>query len=192
MALDSMDLYRVLQVDPAADLEVIQAAYRVLARRHHPDHSGSDEAMKQLNAAWEVLGDASRRAEYDRKRGATTFASSSPSASSPSAPPSNGGSVIHATPQAASHQTVADHAGPPVGRASGTVLTYGRYEGWSLGQIALVDPDFLEWLRSVPGGRYLRPEIDAILKETRGPNRGFSDQRENRERRWSNAGGFIG
>ena len=33
----------------------------------------------------------------------------------------------------------------------------------------MVDPDFLEWLRSVPGGRYLRPEIDAILKEVRGP-----------------------
>ena len=48
-------------------------------------------------------------------------------------------------------------------------LTYGRYEGWSLGQVALVDPDFLEWMRSVPGGRYLRPEIDAILREVHGP-----------------------
>jgi curved DNA-binding protein CbpA len=187
MAPDSTDLYRLLQVDPAADLEVIQAAYRVLARRHHPDHSGSDEMMKQLNAAWEVLGDKSRRAEYDRKRSASASANPQPT----------GGSVIHAAPhaapQATGHQTVADHAGPPVGRASGTVLTYGRYEGWSLGQIALVDPDFLEWLRSVPGGRYLRPEIDAILREARGGPRGtFNEERQRRERRWSNAGGFIG
>ena len=43
MASESGDHYRVLQVDPAADLEVIQAAYRVLARRYHPDLSGSDE-----------------------------------------------------------------------------------------------------------------------------------------------------
>jgi curved DNA-binding protein CbpA len=185
MAPDSTDLYRLLQVDPAADLEVIQAAYRVLARRHHPDHSGSDGMMKQLNAAWEVLGDKARRAEYDRKR--------TPAPGSTVAAPANVGSVIHAAPQATSHHTVADHAGPPVGRPSGTVLTYGRYEGWSLGQIALVDPDFLEWLRSVPGGRYLRPEIDAILREARGgPKGSFNEERMRRERRWSNAGGFIG
>lgn len=170
MVSESTDHYRLLQVDPAADLEVIQAAYRVLARRHHPDLSGSDETMKRLNAAWEVLGDAQRRAEYDRSRGA--------------APASNGSSVIHATPTAPQRQPAADHAGPPVGQPSGTKLTYGRYDGWTLGQIALVDPDFLEWLRSVPGGRYLRPEIDAILKEVRGPG-GLGGDRWNRDRRFS-------
>lgn len=163
MVSESSDHYRVLQVDPAADLEVIQAAYRVLARRYHPDHSGSDETMKRLNAAWEVLGSADSRAEYDRSRG--------------SVPASSGSSVIHAAAQAApQRQPAADHAGPPVGQPSGTKLTYGRYDGWTLGQIALVDPDFLEWLRSVPGGRYLRPEIDAILKEVRGPGAGFGDR----------------
>jgi curved DNA-binding protein CbpA len=167
MVSETTDLYRVLQVDPAADLEVVQAAYRVLARRYHPDHSGSDETMKRLNAAWEVLGDANSRAEYDRSRGTApaTITSTSTSTSSSS-------SVIHASPTAAPRQPAADHAGPPVGQPSGTLLTYGRYEGWTLGQIAMVDPDFLEWLRSVPGGRYLRPEIDAILKEVRGPRAG--------------------
>ena len=43
MVSEASDHYRVLQVDPAADLEVIQAAYRVLARRYHPDLSGDDE-----------------------------------------------------------------------------------------------------------------------------------------------------
>jgi hypothetical protein len=147
------DLYRVLQVDPGADLDVIQAAYRVLARRFHPDHAGNDAMMKRLNAAWEVLQDPTRRGEYDRKRAS---GDTSQEAIVPSAP-KRGAAV--------------DHAGPPPGRAFGTVLTYGRYEGWSLGQVATVDPEFLEWLMSVPGGRYLRPEIVAILREVRGPAR---------------------
>jgi len=178
MVSESSDHYRVLQVDPAADLEVIQAAYRVLARRYHPDLSGNDEIMKRLNAAWEVLGVADRRSEYDRSRG--------------NAPASNGSSVIHAAAQnEAPRQPSADHAGPPVGQPSGTKLTYGRYDGWTLGQIALVDPDFLEWLRSVPGGRYLRPEIDAILKEVRGPGRGLGGD-WNRDRAFKGAGVVIG
>ena len=147
------DHYRTLQVDPSADVDVIQAAYRVLARRFHPDLAGDDAVMKRLNAAWEVLGDKERRAAYDRAR--------------------LGGGERTQAPIVA-HEPVArpaspEHAGPPKGKPFGTVLTYGRYEGWSLGQIALVDPEFLEWMRSVPGGRYLRPEIDAILKEVRGP-----------------------
>jgi curved DNA-binding protein CbpA len=178
MVSETTDHYRVLQVDPMADLEVIQAAYRVLARRYHPDHSGSDETMKRLNAAWEVLGDATSRAEYDRSRG-TAPATITPSASTTS----SDSSVIHASPMAAQRQPAADHAGPPVGQPSGTKLTYGRYDGWTLGQIAIVDPDFLEWLRSVPGGRYLRPEIDAILKEAQGP-RGAVNDRWSRDRRF--------
>lgn len=152
MVTEAPDLYRILQVDPGAEVDVIQAAYRVLARRFHPDHAGDDAAMKRLNAAWEVLGNKTRRAAYDKTRGVDSVANSVVVTGAPAARP--------AAP---------DHAGPPTGRAFGTVLTYGRYEGWSLGQIAIVDPEFLEWMRSVPGGRYLKPEIDAILKEVRGP-----------------------
>jgi curved DNA-binding protein CbpA len=159
MESGTLDHNRTLQVDPSAELEVIQAAYRVLARRFHPDLAGDDSAMKRLNAAWEVLGNPKRRAEYDIARGF-------------------GGPVPAQTAIVTSDPSVRpvspDHAGPPRGRAFGTVLTYGRYEGWSLGQVAVVDPGFLEWMRSVPGGRYLRPEIDAILKEVRGPLGGAS------------------
>jgi curved DNA-binding protein CbpA len=150
---DLVDHYRVLQVDPCADPDVVRAAYRVLARHFHPDLSGGDAIMKRLNAAWDVLGDAERRAEYDRARGLGEPGQRPAPASSSTVRPAAPG----------------DHAGSPVGRPFGTVLTYGRYAGWSLGQIALADPDFLEWLASVPGGRYLRPEIDAILREVSGP-----------------------
>jgi len=61
-------LYEILQVDPRAEPEVLEAAFRRLARKHHPDVSDSAdsaERMKELNAAYEVLRDPLRRATYD-------------------------------------------------------------------------------------------------------------------------------
>ena len=61
-------LYDLLQVSPRADPQVIQAAYRVLARNYHPDVSSDPEAVRlirELNAAYEVLSDPARRAVYD-------------------------------------------------------------------------------------------------------------------------------
>lgn len=68
------DLYRVLQVDPSADPEVIEAAYRRLARKYHPDHnwgdSSAEEQMKRINEAFRVLGKPDLRAAYDARSGA--------------------------------------------------------------------------------------------------------------------------
>jgi hypothetical protein len=55
-------------------------------------------------------------------------------------------------------------AGPPPGRASGTVLTFGRYAGWSMGEIARHDLEYLEWLDRAPIGRNYRDEIDQLLR----------------------------
>src|SRR3954451_11012519 len=65
-----MDPYKVLQVDPEAEDEVIQAAYRRLAQKYHPDVAGPDAAarMTSINAAWELLRDPGRRAALDRDR----------------------------------------------------------------------------------------------------------------------------
>jgi hypothetical protein len=43
------------------------------------------------------------------------------------------------------------------------VLDFGRYAGWSLRQVALRDPNYLEWLRRTPGGRQYQTEIVAVL-----------------------------
>src|SRR5262252_2936326 len=62
-------LYEILQVDPRAEPEVLEAAFRRLARKYHPDvspTSDSVERMKELNAAYQVLRDPARRADYDR------------------------------------------------------------------------------------------------------------------------------
>lgn len=55
-------------------------------------------------------------------------------------------------------------AGTPPGRPSGTVLNFGRYAGWSLGEVARHDIEYIEWLDRAPIGRNHRQEIDDILR----------------------------
>jgi DnaJ-class molecular chaperone len=67
-------LYDLLEVSPNASPEVIKAAYRQLALKYHPDKQPdarsrqlAEERMKQINAAYDILSDPARRAEYDRQ-----------------------------------------------------------------------------------------------------------------------------
>ena len=65
------DFYEVLQVHPAAEPEVIQAAYRRLSLKYHPDvYHGPDaqQRMASLNQAYAVIGDPQKRSAYDRQR----------------------------------------------------------------------------------------------------------------------------
>jgi curved DNA-binding protein CbpA len=178
------DHYEVLQVDPRADPEVIRAAYRVLARKYHPDHGGDPERMIALNDAWDVLGSAERRAVYDSVReasaGSRPVASAAPpggTAGSPAASTSGLGSrwgspyAAAARPAGsapAANETDVRRAGPPPGNPSGSVLDFGQYAGWSLGEIARFDLNYLEWLQRSPSGRRLRDEIDQLLQRRRG------------------------
>jgi DnaJ-class molecular chaperone len=62
------DLYKILGIHPQASAEEIKQAYRKLARALHPDRNPDPEAQerfKQVNQAYETLGDADRRREYD-------------------------------------------------------------------------------------------------------------------------------
>ena len=71
-----MGHYAVLGVDAEASMGEIRAAYVELARAHHPDHHLGDERarlraearMREINAAWAVLGDVDARSTYDRER----------------------------------------------------------------------------------------------------------------------------
>jgi len=65
------DYYKLLQVDPLAEEEVIEAAYRRLARKYHPDVYGGPDAverMRELNLAYGVIGNAASRLAYDLAR----------------------------------------------------------------------------------------------------------------------------
>ena len=69
---ESSDLYKILQVDPEASPEIIQAAHRLLSEIHHPDRNPAADAgerLAEINRAYdEVLSDPQRREAYDRHR----------------------------------------------------------------------------------------------------------------------------
>ena len=202
---DLPDHYKVLQVDPEAEDEVIQAAYRRLAQKYHPDVAPSEEAaarMIAINAAWAVLREMTARAAYDAERKAAagraasqasrrsdeaTRRSAEASQRAASRPPRYA-AAQQASPRRAPDETSPDWtagrsfsgsayepgsmrqpdgagaAGPPPGNPSGSVITFGRFAGWSLGEIARKDLEYIEWLERMPIGRAYREELDAILR----------------------------
>ena len=214
---DQIDPYKILQVDSEAEDEVIQAAYRRLARKYHPDLAASPDAanrMAAINAAWELIGEPAKRVAFDRARtplatspmqqaggpgrtqpgsgsaaggasgpsggGAPAGARSGPSTSgagtsSASTPPAetvsrdwtSGRSTQGSGYEESMHSADGfGAAGPPPGRPSGTVLNFGRYAGWSLGEVARTDMEYVEWLDRAPIGRNYRQEIDEILRRS--------------------------
>jgi len=206
------DPYKVLQVDSEAEDEVIQAAYRRLAQKYHPDvATGPDAAarMAAINAAWEILRDPARRASHDLSRrlatrdleraaaaaarpeppdaarptrpsaasssatsGGRTSSSSSSAGYAPRRPETvssdwTSGRSSHGGGYDPSQMGAPDGlgaAGPPPGDPSGSVLNFGRFAGWSLGEIARRDLDYIEWLDRMPIGRSFRDELDVILR----------------------------
>ncbi len=137
--MDQVDPYRVLQVLPTAEQEVIQAAFRALALKYHPDRDASPAAQRRmlaLNAAYSLVRDATARAAWDR--GQRQGAATQPSRSA-SVPP------------------------PPRSGAAGTRVTFGRYAGWTLRDLARHDPEYLRWLSRHSSGIAYRTEIYQIL-----------------------------
>src|SRR3970282_3030684 len=64
------DYYEVLGVERQASQEEVKKAYRKLALKLHPDRTPgnkeAEEKFKEASAAYQILGDAERRAQYDR------------------------------------------------------------------------------------------------------------------------------
>ncbi len=146
--MERRDPYRILQVQPDADADVVKAAYRVLARKAHPDASepldeGAERRMMDLNWAYALVRDPAKRQvwESDRRR----------------APP----------PTPAEDPTHGAARGP-LGADGGTLrLDFGRYQGWTLGEVAARDPDYLDWLRRHQSGARYRDAIDILLRSVR-------------------------
>ena len=131
-----------------ADEEIISAVYRKLAQRFHPDIDPSPEAarrMADINEAYATLRDIAKRHKYDewlasrRDRRRTDRL------------------IVH------QGEGAFGPAGPPLGPPQGSVVDFGRYQGWTLGQIKRRDPEFLEWLLRAPAGHRFRAEISQML-----------------------------
>jgi curved DNA-binding protein CbpA len=181
--MPDFDPYKTLQVDPAADPEIIQVAYRRLALKYHPDVAvdpATAERMSTINAAWELLRDPGRRAAYDRTRADTQRPDPvrhRPPQDSPPRPAAGGGEPSASNwtsgrssvgggydPATMGRPDAEGSAGPPPGSPSGSVMNFGRYNGWSLGEIARRDIEYIEWLDRMPIGRSYRDELDALLR----------------------------
>jgi curved DNA-binding protein CbpA len=213
-----IDPYKTLQVDPEADPEVIQAAYRRLARKYHPDVVPGPEAaakMVAINRAWAMLENPVSRAGYDRERAdaatqerrraarpggrpddtsggrgeapdrGTAGRRPAPHAPEPPPPPdtvsrdwTSGRSTVGSgyDPKTMGAREGFGAAGPPPGNPSGTVLNFGRYAGWTTGEVGQRDIEYLEWLDRVPIGRPYRAEIDPILRRAGRRNAGPADE----------------
>lgn len=66
---EKRDYYEVLGISRTASEEEIKKAYRKLAMKYHPDvnkEPGAEDKFKEINEAYEVLGDEQKRASYDR------------------------------------------------------------------------------------------------------------------------------
>ncbi len=70
MGAQAIDYYEFLQISPHADADTIHRVYRFLAARLHPDNhaTGHVDNFRLLKAAYDVLSDPRRRAEYDATR----------------------------------------------------------------------------------------------------------------------------
>lgn len=137
------DAYAILQVDPLAVPEVIDAAFRALARLRHPDREpgSSGRAMAELNDAYAVLRDPARRSVYDHER--------LPKVPIPT--------FLH------DRVAVSPTARRPATTDASPIIDFGRYAGTTLGQVAKADPDYLRWLRRHSSGIRYRRIIDDML-----------------------------
>lgn len=166
---DKPDVYRVLQVLPTADPWVLHAAFRALARRYHPDGEAPDpRRMADVNRAYALVRSPELRAIYDRSHGRSVAVGPGSGASGPPAgwrqpPPSDAGTFARAAARRRGGEEVRDEVR----------LDFGRYMGWTLGQLAGTDPDYLRWLARHSSGLRYRA---AIQRELRNVDLGFRDK----------------
>ena len=174
VATSTTDPYTILGVDRSAGDDVIAAAHKRLARTFHPDVAGDGATveMMRINAAFDRIRDRKRRAVYavqeaeERADRSGSHGSQRSSAPTPDPrPPEPRSQPDISGLDWAPERDGTGGAGKPPGRPSGSVLPFGRHIGWSIGEIARVDPGYLVWLEDRADGRPYLEEIDRTLRQ---------------------------
>jgi curved DNA-binding protein CbpA len=167
-------MYEILMLHPSATLEVINAVYRQLAKQHHPDHAGpaGQKRMAEINEAYAILADPEKRARYDELTGlSATDEEKVPSAPRPSAPGATnlkyegGAWSVREPAEPTPTPPPFGEAGPPPRNlpARGRVISFGRYRGWTVSQVAAWDRNYIEWLSRTMAGRTYEAELKQVL-----------------------------
>ena len=177
VATSTTDPYTILGVDRSASDDVIAAAHKRLARTFHPDVAGDGATveMMRINAAFDRIRDRKRRTAYavqeaeERADRVGSAIAQRPSAEHADPRPTPARTTSATAPTSgldwAPERDGTGGAGKPPGRPSGSVLPFGRHIGWSIGEIARVDPGYLVWLEDRTDGRPYLEEIDRTLRQ---------------------------
>ena len=160
------NLYKLLQVDPEADPEVITAAYKVLLDKLHLARAArgvTEFREAELKRAYAVLSDPGKRNAYDAEHAPVAF-SIGPADGPESAPIPVGGLSGRIAAQDGGTAAQAHDDGPPAVR-----LNFGRYAGHSLEEILHLDGEYLRWLSRHSSGLRYRNAIMKLLAQPEAP-----------------------
>ena len=155
--MTEIDHYKKLEVDPEADADVIEAAYRALSRKLHPerDQTGMHRVWQtELDYSFAILSNAIQRRAYDARR----FDELVPIG------PGNG-NVDAASRLAAGALSERVQAGLNGDNLANLKLDFGRYAGWTLAELAGHDADYLRWLSRHSAGIRYRRAIMRLLRD---------------------------
>ena len=155
--VNEIDHYKLLEVDPEADSDVIEAAYRALSKKLHPerDMTGLHRVRQtELDHSFAILSNAIQRRAYDARR----FDELVPVG------PGNGhvDAASRLTAGALSERVQAGLNGENLGSLK---LDFGRYAGWTLAELAVHDADYLRWLSRHSAGIRYRRAILRLLRD---------------------------
>ena len=173
-------LYEVLMLHPSATIDVINAVYRTLAKQHHPDRAGAEggATMARINEAYSILSNPDKRARYDEiigksKDGELVGHARQSMPGATNLRYEGGAWSVRPTTEPTPASAAYGEAGPPPAypRASGSVLSFGRYRGWAISQVAAHDRDYLEWLSRTMAGRTYVSELKRVLSQVPAPQK---------------------
>ena len=164
---DEFDAYGVLQIAPNAEDFILEAAYKAMARHFNPDGPTPNPArLADVTHAYDLLKTSERRKRYDRLHRTRPVG---PGVPGTPAPRLNGDS-----PSPAAQALGGRVPGPTEGPAglatsdpSMMTIDFGRYQGWTLKDLAKYDSDYLRFLsRHSSGVRYRNQIAQLIPDET--------------------------